>query len=134
MLFLPRAAAALFGLFGALGLLLAAVGIFGAVAYLASARTREIGLRLALGASPVAILRWLLRSGLAPVAAGLAAGIAAAASVAWVLSDVFTGVWPIDRHAFLAAVSLLALVAFVAALAPARLAANLDPASALRHE
>ena len=133
-LFLPRAGAALFGLFGALGLLLAAAGIFGLVAYLASARTREIGLRLALGASPGAILRWLLRRGLAPVAAGLAAGIAAAASAAWALSDVFTGVWPIDLPAVVAAASLLALVALAAALAPARFAANLDPASALRHE
>ncbi len=133
-LFVPRIAAALLGFFGVLGLALAGVGVFGVVAYLARARTREIGLRLALGASPGAILRWLLRRGLAPVAAGLAAGVAAAASAAWALSGVFTGVWPIDMRALLVAASLLALVALVAALVPARLAAKLDPASALRQE
>src|SRR6266540_2358828 len=133
-LFVPRIAAALLGFFGVLGLALAGVGVFGVVAYLARARTRAIGLRLALGASPGAILRWLLRRGLAPVAAGLAAGVAAAASAAWALSGVFTGVWPIDMRALLVAASLLALVALVAALVPARLAAKLDPASALRQE
>lgn len=133
-LFLPRAAAGLFGFFGALGLLLAAVGILGVVAYLASARTREIGLRLALGASRGAILRWLLRRGLAPVAAGLAVGVAVAVSAAWSLSGFFTWIWPIDLHALLVAVSLLALAAVTAGLVPVWLATSLDPASALRHE
>jgi predicted permease len=133
-LFLPRAAAGLFGFFGALGLLLAAVGILGVVAYLASARTREIGLRLALGASRGAILRWLLRRGLAPVAAGLAVGVAVAVSAAWSLSGFFTWIWPIDLHALLVAVSLLALAAITAGLVPVWLATSLDPASALRHE
>ena len=133
-LFLPRATAGLLGFFGVLGLLLAAVGILGVIAYLASARTREIGLRLALGASRGAILRWLLRRGLAPVAAGLSFGVAAAVSAAWGLSGFFTGIWPIDLHALLAAVTLLALAAVIAAVVPVWLAANLDPASALRHE
>src|SRR5712691_5598315 len=108
-LFLPRAAAGLLGFFGGLGLLLAAVGILGVIAYLASARTREIGLRLALGASRGAILRWLLRRGLAPAVAGLAVGVAVTMSAAWGLSGFFTGIWPIDLHALLVAVSLLAL-------------------------
>jgi len=133
-LFLPRAAASLLGFFGALGLLLAAVGILGVIAYFASACTREIGLRLALGASRGAILRWLLRRGLAPVAAGLAVGVAVAGSVAWGLSGLFAGIWPIDLRALFVAVSLLALAAGAAGLVPAWLAANLDPASALRHE
>ena len=133
-LFLPRATAGLLGLFGGLGLLLAAVGILGVVAYLASARTREIGLRVALGASRGAILGWLLRRGLAPVAAGLAVGIAVAVSAAWGLSGFFSGIWPIDLDALLVAASLLALAAVTAAVAPVWLAANLDPASALRHE
>jgi predicted permease len=133
-LFLPRAAAGLLGFFGALGLLLAAVGILGVIAYLASARTREIGLRLALGASPGAILRWLLRRGLAPVVIGLGVGVGVAVSAAWGLSGLFTGIWPIDLDALLAAVSLLALAAVTAGFVPAWLAANLDPASALRRE
>lgn len=133
-LFLPRATAGLLGFFGALGLLLAAVGILGIVAYLASARTREIGLRLALGASRGAILRWLLSRGLAPVAVGLAVGVAVAVSAAWGLSGFFSGIWPIDLRALLVAVSLLALAAAAAGVVPVWLAANLDPASALRHE
>lgn len=133
-LFLPRAAAGLLGFFGALGLLLAAVGILGVIAYLVSARTREIGLRLALGASRGAILRWLLRRGLAPVAVGLGVGVAVAVSAAWGLSGFFTRIWPIDLDALLAAVSLLALAAVTASFVPAWLAANLDPASALRRE
>ena len=133
-LFLPRATAGLLGFFGMLGLLLAAVGILGVIAYLASARTREIGLRLALGASRGAILRWLLYRGLAPVVAGLAVGVAVAVSAAWGLSGLFTGIWPIDLRALVVAVSLLALAAGTAAFVPVWLAANLDPASALRHE
>lgn len=133
-LFLSRATAGLLGFFGALGLLLAAVGILGVIAYLANARTPEIGLRLAIGASRGAILRWLLRRGLAPVAAGLAVGFVVAVSAAWGLSGLFTGLWPVDLHALLVAVALLALAAVTAGFVPVWLAANLDPASALRHE
>jgi predicted lysophospholipase L1 biosynthesis ABC-type transport system permease subunit len=132
--FLPRATAGLLGLFGGLGLLLAAIGILGVVAYLASARTREIGLRLALGASREAVLRWLLRRGLAPVAAGLGFGVAVAVSAAWGLSGFFSAIWPIDPNALLAAVALLALAAVAAAVVPVWHAASIDPASALRHE
>jgi predicted permease len=133
-LVLPRATAGLLGSFGVLGLLLAAVGILGVVTYLASARTREIGLRLALGASRGAMLRWLLRRGLAPVAVGLSVGVALAVSAAWSLSAFFTGTWPIDLQALLGAVSLLALAGAAAAFVPVWFAAHLDPASALRHE
>jgi predicted permease len=133
-LFLPRATSGLLGFFGVLGLLLATAGILGVIAYLASARTQEIGLRLALGASRGAILCWLLRRGLAPVAAGLAVGVALAVSAAWALSGLFAGIWPIDLLALLVAVSLLGLAAATAGFVPAWLAASLDPASALRHE
>ncbi len=133
-LFLPRATLGLLGFFGVLGLLLATVGILGVIAYLASARTREIGLRLALGASRGAVLCWLLRRGLAPVAAGLGVGVALAVSAAWGLSGLFAGIWPIDLLALLVAVSLLGLAAATAGFVPAWLAASLDPASALRHE
>jgi predicted permease len=133
-LVVPRLAAALLGLFGVLGLLLAAIGILGVVAYLARERTHEIGVRLALGASRGAIVRWLLRRSLAPVAAGLAVGIAAAAGGTWAARGLFAGLWPIDLHSLLAAASLLALVGFAAALFPARRAATLDLAALLRQE
>jgi predicted permease len=133
-LFLPRAAAGLLGSFGALGLLLAAVGILGVIAHLASARTREIGLRLALGANRGAILRWLLRRSFAPVAIGLGVGVAAAVSGGWALSGVFAGIWPIDLGSLVVAVSLLAFAALGAGFLPAWFAANLDPASALHRE
>jgi predicted permease len=133
-LFLPRATAGLLGFFGLLGLLLAAVGILGVIAHLASECTREIGLRLALGASRGTILRWLLRRGLSPAAVGLAVGVGVAVGAAWGLSGFFTKIWPIDLHALLVAVSLLALAAITAAFVPAWLATRLDPASALRHE
>jgi predicted permease len=80
------------------------------------------------------LLRWLLHRGLAPVAAGLAVGVAVAVCAAWGLSGFFTEIWPIDLRALLVAVSLLALGAVIAGLVPVWLAANLDPASALRHE
>jgi ABC-type antimicrobial peptide transport system permease subunit len=133
-LVLPRATAGLVGLFGALGLLLAAVGIFGLVSYLASARTREIGLRLALGASRPAIVLWLLRRGLTPVAVGLAVGVTGAGIGAWALSRFLTGIGPINVQPSLDAALLLALVALAAALAPAGRAAALDPARVLRQE
>jgi ABC-type antimicrobial peptide transport system permease subunit len=133
-LFLQRAAAGLFAFFGALGLLLAAVGISGVVAYLASTRTHEIGLRLALGATRGAILRWLLRRGLLPVAAGLAVGVSVATGATWSVSHVFAGLRSIETDALLGAVALLALVGFAAALAPAWRACALDVAAALRQD
>lgn len=133
-LFLQRAAAGLFAFFGALGLLLAAVGIFGVVAYLASTRTHEIGLRLALGATRGAILGWLLRRGLLPVAAGLAVGVSVATGATWSVSRVFAGLRPIEADALLGAASLLALVGFAAALAPAWRACAKDVAAALRQD
>jgi putative ABC transport system permease protein len=133
-LFLPRALSGLLAFFGGLGLVLASVGIVGVIAYLATARTREIGVRLALGASRWAILRWLLRHGVVPVATGLAAGSAVAVGAAWGLSGVLPTIWPIDLPALLAAMSLLALAAAIAGSVPGWVAANLDPASALRRD
>lgn len=133
-LFIPRMAGGLLGILATLGLLLAALGILGVVAYLARARTHEIGLRLALGASRGAIVHWLVSAALGPVAAGLAAGIAAAAGGTWALRGVLAGLWPIDLLSLLAAAALLSLVAFAAALVPASRASTLDPAVALRQE
>jgi putative ABC transport system permease protein len=133
-LVVPRLAAILLGLFATLGLLLSALGILGSVFHFARRRSHEIGVRLALGASRAAIVRWLLRRGLAPVAAGLAAGVLGAVFVAWSLRGRVAQAWPIDLRALLGAGLLLALVGLVAAFAPARRAAGLDPAAALREE
>jgi predicted permease len=133
-LFVPRAAARLLGAFGALGLALAALGVLGVIAYLARARTREIGVRLSLGASRRAILWWLLRQALAPVAAGLGAGAVAAVGAAWTFSRLMAAAWPLDPYVLLAGGAVLTAVAFAAALLPAWRAANLEAASALRHE
>jgi putative ABC transport system permease protein len=120
--------------FGVAGLSLAAAGVFGVVACVARARTREIGLRLALGASPAGVLRWLLRRGLVPVAAGLGLCAAAALGATWAASRVVPGLGAFDPTSTLAAAVLLFAVALVAALAPARHAAARDPAAALRRE
>ena len=134
VLLLPRAAATLLGSFGLVALLLAAVGIYGVVAFLAAGRTREIGLRLALGAGRGQIVRWLLRRGLTSVAVGLAAGLGAAASCSWALAGILYDIPPLDPLTFFGVAVVLALVAIGAAGLPARRAARLEPAAALRQE
>lgn len=133
-LVVPRLATLLLGLLAILGLSLSALGILGSVGYVARRRTREVGVRLALGASRAAIVRWLLHRGLAPVATGLAGGLVAATFAAWALRGVVVGVWPVDLRSLVGAGLLLVLVAAGAAFVPARRAANLEPSAALREE
>jgi predicted permease len=124
----------LLGLFGLLGLVISAVGIYGVMAYLVSLRTREIGVRMALGATHGAVVLMVLRHASVLVAAGLIAGGAGA----WLLSSTATSfVFKTDVNdprAFGAAIGTLALAALVAAIVPARRAARVDPAIALRAE
>ena len=127
-------AAGLVGSFSLLALLLAGLGIFAVVVHLAATRTREIGLRQALGASRASTLGWLLLRATQPVAAGLAVGLVGAASVNRALVGLVPGLRPVDWPALVAAVCGLALVAFAAALPPKLRAVRCDPASALRHE
>jgi ABC-type antimicrobial peptide transport system permease subunit len=122
------------GSFGAVGLLLSSFGTFGAVARLASTATREMGLRLALGATRAAMFAWRLRRGLVPVGAGLAAGLLAAEVLGWALSGRLPGVRRLESAALAAASLLLTLVASIAAAIPARRVPTLDPAAALRHD
>jgi predicted permease len=127
-----RLAAAVSLALGFVGLLLAAVGIYGVTAYGVAQRTREIGVRVALGATAAEVASMVLRQGLGLAALGLAIGLAIAAALGRVLESLLYGVSGWDAIAFGAAVLLLAAVALAACVAPARRAARLDPLEALR--
>ena len=114
--------------------LLALLGIFGLLAFTVAQRTREIGVRMALGARSLDILRVVLGQYALPFGAGAAVGVAVAAAVAKVFRSLVYGFIPFDPLSFGAGLLLLAAVAFVACIAPARRALCIDPASALRYE
>jgi putative ABC transport system permease protein len=126
--------ALLIGAVSAIGLLLAAIGVFGLTSYSVAQRTREIGVRVALGASRGRII-WTIGGGLAPfVAAGIAAGLIGAWAATRTISTFLFGVTPTDAVTFAAVPIVLGLVATVACLIPARRALRVDPVSALRAE
>ena len=128
----PRFLAALVALFGVLALVLATVGIYGVVAYIVGQRTQEIGVRMALGARPRDIVAWTLRTGLAPVLAGLAAGVAAALALSRLIAAQLYAVSPTDPVVFAAVVAVLAAVSLLASAVPATRAARVEPTVALR--
>ena len=129
-----RAGAALLSAFGGLALMLAAVGLYGVVSYSVAQRTREVGIRMALGARVGDVLQLMLGRGMRLAAVGVAFGALAAAALSRVLSSLLYGVSAFDPVAFAAAAALLLAVAFVANLVPARRAARVDPTVALRYE
>jgi predicted permease len=120
--------------FAAVALLLAAVGIHGLLSYAVSGRTREIGVRLALGARPSSIMRLMLGEGLLLAAAGLAVGLAGAVASGRLLEGLLYGVGPHDTATLAAVAALLAGVAAMASYLPARRATKIDPTTALRTE
>jgi putative ABC transport system permease protein len=130
----PRFTLTLAGAFGTIALLLAVVGLYGVVSYAVGQRTREFGIRLALGARPQGILWLVLRQGARLAALGLIIGLAGAGLLGAALAGLLFGVRPGDPLAFAAAPLLLALVALVACWLPARRATRTDPAVTLRHE
>ena len=119
---------------GALALVLASVGVYGVVAYAVGRRAREIGIRIALGASARSVIRLMLRRTMRPVFVGAAVGIAAALGASQVLSSVLFGVSPVDPIAVIGAALVVAGVAVAAGAMPARRAAHVDPSRTLHYE
>jgi predicted permease len=126
--------AKLAGFFGALALLLACIGLYGVMAYLVARRTNEIGIRMALGAQPGAVLRMVLRESVLVVGLGLMAGIPAALACGRLVESQLYGLAPNDPITIVGASAALLAVALVASFLPARRAALLDPLAALREE
>jgi ABC-type antimicrobial peptide transport system permease subunit len=130
----PRFTSRLLAAFGVLALVLAAVGIYGTLSYLVGARTREIGIRLALGAARGTIVSNVLWRGLLPAALGGIAGLAAAVALARAFRSQFFDIAPLDAASLAGGGVLLLLAALAAALGPALRASRVDPAAALRAE
>ena len=129
-----RIAMSLSGTLGIVGLLLAAIGIYGVTGYTVARRSREIGIRIALGARRADIMGMVLRQGLMLTATGSAIGLVLAAGIGQVLVVFLFGVPPIHPPTFVTAVLVFAAVGFVACYLPARRATSIDPSSALRRE
>ena len=119
---------------GALALLLAAAGVYGVVSHATSRRTREIGIRMAIGATPLDVLRLVLGQGMRPVMFGVAAGIAGAIAVFRLLRSAFNGIDIVDSRVFFFAVVLVLAAASAACWMPAQRASKLDPVSGLKQE
>ena len=130
----PRFYATLLAVFAGMGVLIASVGLFGVMSFLVAQRTREIGVRMALGATPAGIVRMTLASAGRWTAAGVTLGAGASFVAARVLSSLLFQVEPGDPAAAAAAVAILCLVALAATAGPARRAARLDPNRTLRQE
>jgi predicted permease len=130
----PRFRTLLIGLFSALALVLAAIGIYAVIAYTVTQRAREIGIRMALGAQRADILKLIVKQGLPLIFCGLLIGLAGAFALTRFMASLLYGVTPSDPATFLAVAFLLTAVALIACLIPARRAASVDPMVALRHE
>ena len=130
----PRLNAILLASFAAAALLLAAIGIYGVIAYSVSQRTQEIGLRMALGAERKAVVGLVVREGMTMAATGVAAGLVAALALSRALASLVFGVTVRDPATFGGVAVLLSLVAAAACALPARRATQVDPMIALRHE
>jgi predicted lysophospholipase L1 biosynthesis ABC-type transport system permease subunit len=129
-----RMIAAIASSFGALALLLVAIGVFGALSYAVARRSRELAIRVALGASPLNLRAMVLRESLAVAGTGLAAGLPLAWLTARTLQNLLHGVTPLDPLTLIAVATVVIAVTTLAAYLPARRAAHTDPIAALRAE
>ncbi|MGZ6140577.1 MAG: FtsX-like permease family protein, partial [Myxococcaceae bacterium] len=130
----PRSAGLLLGLFAGLAVLLAAAGVYGVLAFSVAQRTREIGIRMAIGASARSVRWWVLRRALALAAIGIVAGLGGALLLGHALQTLLYQVAPSDPPTALGAAAMLSLVTLAAALVPANRATRVDPQEALRAE
>jgi putative ABC transport system permease protein len=130
----PRFNTLLLGGFAALALLLAAVGVYGVIAYSVNQRTHEIGIRMALGAAPMRVLRSVVSEALALALIGVVLGVIGAFGAVRLIAHQLYGVRATDSLAFIVVASMLLIVAMMASVVPARRAAGVDPLIALRQE
>jgi putative ABC transport system permease protein len=132
--FLPRISMVLLGAFAASALLLAVVGIYGVVSYTVAQRTRELGLRMALGADAGATLRLVMGRSVGLIAGGTVCGLLASIAASRLIGGLLYAVGPLDPLVFVSVSALLATAGVVATLIPARRATRVDPIVALRVE
>jgi putative ABC transport system permease protein len=130
----PRFRTMLFGAFAATALLLVATGVFGVLAFSVTRRTREIGLRMALGAVPGTVTRLIMREMLGFTVVGVAIGLAGAVAGARLIRTMLFGIEPTDPVAFATTALFLLVLSAAASYLPARRAARVDPLTALRHD
>ena len=130
----PRLYAVLLGGFAAFAIVIAGVGLFGVLSYAVAQRTREIGIRMALGARPGDVARMVARQGLVVTVAGLTAGLGVAFVLVRSLSTFLYGVTAHDAGSFIAAPAVIIVVSAVACLVPVRRATRIDPLRALRSD
>ena len=133
-LLLPRISALLFGIFGVVGLTLAAIGLYGVMSYSVRRRTREIGIRMALGARPHAVLGMVLRQGLTLTGIGLGVGVLVALVLGRFTASVLYGISGTDPITFAIVSTVLLAAATVSILIPAFRASHVEPTTALRYE
>jgi predicted permease len=134
LLSLPMSVAVIVAIFALIALVMASVGLYGVVSYSIARRTKEFGVRMAVGAGRGDVMRMVLKSGLALATVGIAIGIVAAVALMRLAASLLFGIGPTDLPTFIAATIVLALVAMVASYVPARRAVRLDPTIALRYE
>lgn len=130
----PRLNTVLLGTFACVALLIAAIGIYGVLAYSVNLRTREIGVRMTLGAQPAGVLRMVVREGMAMGLAGISAGLLGALAASRALTSMLFGVEARDPAIFALVAGVLVIVALGACYVPARRATRVDPVVVLRYE
>ncbi len=133
-LFLPRIAGALFGIFGFLGVGLASVGLYGVISQWVSLRTREIGIRLAIGAKPAEVQQLVVRQGMTLAVMALGPGLLIAWASSKLLTSFLYGLPSHDAVTFTSVPLLLAAIALLACWIPSRRVLKVDPNTALRHD
>jgi ABC-type antimicrobial peptide transport system permease subunit len=131
---MPRVTAILSGIFAIIALTLAVIGLYGVVSYTVESRTREIGIRLALGAQQSSVLGMILLSGVSLVALGLVVGVLGALALSPFIASLLVGVSPRDPVTFVLLPLLMLVVTVIASLLPAARATRVDPMVALRYE